>query len=437
MEELDLLISRFGDPTVENRGGTLHIGGCSAVELAKVFGTPLYVYDEARIRSNYRRILTAFRSHYANFSLYYAVKANNNTAILRILESEGSGADVSGPAEIYLAKKAGFPPERILYSGNYHSDEELMLAVRGKMKLNLDSMAQLERIMELGLRPKSISFRINPGLGGSGHEGLVFAGPDVKFGIPEAEAVSAYKAARDYGIKKFGVHMMTGSNILDAGYFASVTGRLMDIVGKIVSGAGAEISFIDIGGGLGIPYRPDDKPLDLDAVARKVTEIFTKKSEALGLGNVSLMMEPGRFIVGDAGFLLARVNSVKRAGKTFIGTDAGMNTLLRPALYDAYHPVLLANRLGAKCEETATVVGQICENTDRIAKDRLLPIMGRGDLVALFNAGAYGFAMSSQYNTRPRAAEVLVNQGKAELIRERETERDIDRRVVIPARLSR
>jgi diaminopimelate decarboxylase len=437
MEEKSLVFSRYSDKTLEDRKGVLHIGGCSGAGLAEKYGTPLYVYDETRIRSNYRRILASFRKYYEKFSLYYAVKANNNTAILRILETEGAGADVSGPAEIYLAKKAGFTGERILYSGNYHTDDELAYAVKERLKLNLDGIAQLERMMELGLKPDFISFRINPGIGGSGHEGLVFAGPDVKFGIPEAEAVRAYETASDYGIRKFGVHMMTGSNILEPGYFGAVTSKLMEIVGKIVSGTDAEISFIDIGGGLGIPYRPDDKTLDLDSVARKVTGIFTEQVKTLDLGSPALMMEPGRYIVGDAGILLARVHSVKRGGKTFIGTDAGMNTLLRPALYDAYHPVLVANRLDAKSEEKATVVGQICENTDHLAKDRLLPKIARGDLLAMVNAGAYGFAMSSQYNTRPRSAEVLVKDGADELIRKRETFEDIDRGVMIPPRLSR
>jgi diaminopimelate decarboxylase len=438
MDELDIIFSRFANYNpLENRGGVLFIGGCSAPELAEKYGTPLYVYDENRIRSNYRHILSSFRKYYENFSLYYAVKANNNTAILRILETEGAGADVSGPAEIHLAKKAGFSSDRILYSGNYHTDDELVSATKEKLKLNLDSTAQLERMMELRLKPDFISFRINPGIGGSGHEGLVFAGPDVKFGIPEAEAVKAYKTASEYGIRKFGVHMMTGSNILDPAYFEAVTSKLMEIVGKIAIATNAEISFIDIGGGLGIPYRPEDKSLDLDLVARKVTGIFIEKTKALGLGNPTLMMEPGRYIVGDAGFLLAKVHSIKSSGKTFIGTDAGMNTLLRPALYNAYHPLLLANRLDATCEEKATVVGQICENTDHLAKDRLLPKIVRGDLLAVTNTGAYGFAMSSQYNTRPRAAEVLVKGGNHELIRKRENFEDIDRNVIVPSRLSR
>jgi diaminopimelate decarboxylase len=438
MDELGSILSRLGKhPPLENRGGILHVGGCSAVTLAEKYGTPLYVYDENRIRYNYRHILASFRKYYENFSLYYAIKANNNTAILRILESEGAGADVSCPAEIHLAKKAGFTADRILYSGNNHADAELALAAREKLKLNLDSTAQLDRILDLGLKPDFLSFRINPGIGGSGHEGLVFAGSDVKFGIPEKEAIKAYKMASEYGIHKFGVHMMAGSNILDPAYFEAVTSKLMDIVGRITGATGADISFIDIGGGLGIPYRPEDKPLDPDAVAKSVTGIFIEKCRSIGLKSPLLMMEPGRYIVGDAGILLARVHSIKKGGRTFIGTDAGMNTLLRPALYNAYHPVLLANRLDLAAEEKATVVGQICENTDHLARDRLLPKISPGDLLAVLNSGAYGFAMSSQYNTRPRAAEVLAKDGAADLIRRREGFDDIDRNVEIPPRLSR
>ncbi|MFN7990975.1 MAG: diaminopimelate decarboxylase [Candidatus Micrarchaeia archaeon] len=427
--------SQEGRPPVENRGGMLFFGGVSASELLEKYGSPLYVYDERRIRDNYSRILNAFRRHEPDFGLHYAIKANNNLAIMRILEREGSSVDASSPAEIYLARKAGFGDDRILYSGNYHTDDELRLACESGIRLNLDSTEQMERIIAMDLRPKTVSFRINPLIGSGGHERLIFAGPEVKFGIREQEAGQAYLLARKHGVEGFGIHMMTGSNILDHGYFGLITDRLMGIAKGISEKAGVAFSFIDIGGGLGVPYRPEDQLLDIDAAAEAVSAAFRKGCAASGLRDAKLLMEPGRYIVCDSGVLLARVHSIKRSDKLFVGTDAGMNTLLRPALYGAYHPVLVANRLDETDAEEATIVGQICENTDHLAKDRMLPKVARGDIIALMNAGAYGFAMSSQYNTRPRAAEVLVSGGRHELIRRRESLGDIDRDMVVPQRL--
>ncbi len=421
---------------IENRNGVLHIGGSSAVELAETHGTPLYVYNEDRIRANYRRVVEAFKRHYEKFSLFYAVKANNSLAVLRILQQEGAGADVSGPTESYLAVRAGFDPQRMLYSGNYHTNDELVQGIRAGIKINLDGISQMRRIIELGLRPEFISFRINPGIGKGGHEDQVYAGPNVKFGIKESEALEAYRMAKEYGIRRFGVHMMTGSNILDENYFETITGILMDIVGRIAKGLSIKFDFVDIGGGLGVPYKPEDNPLNVELVAKKVVERFKQKVAEQGLPkDIVLMMEPGRYLVCDAGVLLARVHSIKEADKIFIGTDAGMNTLLRPAIYGAYHPILLAGDLEAEYRKEVTIVGQICENTDHLARDRLMPVITEGDLLAVLNVGAYGFAMSSQYNTRPRAAEVLVASGQHELIRERETFEDIERRMVVPERL--
>ena len=437
-DESRIVFSRYkdGNAPIENRNGVLYISDSSAVELAERYGTPLYVYNEDRIRANYRRVVEAFKRHYENFSLFYAVKANNNLAVLRILQQEGAGADVSGPAEIYLAKKVGFDSQQMLYSGNYHTDDELVQGVEAGIKINLDGISQMRRIIALGLRPEFISFRINPGMGAGGHEAQVYAGPNVKFGIREAEALEAYRMARDYGIRKFGVHMMTGSNILDENYFEAITGMLMDIVGRIAKGLSIKFDFVDIGGGFGVPYKPEDKSIDIELVAKKVVERFRQKLAEHGLdGNIVLMMEPGRYLVCDAGVLLARVHSIKEADKIFIGTDAGMNTLLRPAIYGAYHPILLAVDLNAAYRKEVTIVGQICENTDHLARDRLMPQISEGDLLAVLNAGAYGFTMSSQYNTRPRAAEVLVSSGQHELIRERETVEDIEKHMIVPARL--
>ncbi|MBI3588080.1 diaminopimelate decarboxylase [Candidatus Micrarchaeota archaeon] len=422
---------------LENRGGTLFIDGCSSMEIAGKFGTPVYVMSESRMRENYRRLKDAFARHYSNFRAYYAVKANNNLSVLSVLRSEGAGADCSAPSEIALALKAGFSRKDLLYTGNYNSLEELKFAGENGVTVNLDDAPLLEKLAKVA-KPSDIAgicFRFNPGLGRGGMEKLVFAGPEVKFGISEDRILGAYARAKELGYCNFGIHMMTGSNVLDAGYFPQVAEMLFRTAAKISREVGIEFGFINIGGGFGVPYRPGEVELDVGRVGREVTEKFKEHIGDGASARPQLLVEPGRYFVCDAGVLLARVHHVKNSGKRFIGTDAGMNTLLRPAMYGAYHVVLVANNLNAPVEGTASVVGQICENTDHIARDRPLPAVHDGDLIAVLNAGAYGFGMSSQYNSRPRCAEVMVNGGQADLIRERENVGDLIGRQSVPDRL--
>lgn len=417
-------------PPLENRNGILFIDGCNTLELARQYDTPLYVYSENRIRENYRRAFNAFKRYYKNFRLFYSIKANNNLAILNILKQEGAGFDASSPAEIQLALKTGINPNEILYSGVYHRNDELEFALKKKVLINLDGVSEIKRLIKIGA-PNFISFRINPGISGGSIKGLEFAGPDAKFGIEEEKALEAYKIAKEAGIERFGIHMMTGSCVLDHNYFAAVASKLLDIAGKIRKRLGIIFDIIDIGGGLGVPYREGEKELDIEKAAKLVTDVFKKKIKENDLGDPMLIIEPGRYIVCDSGILLTKVHSIKDARKRFIGVDAGMNTLLRPMLYHAYHKILVANKLNEKEEEKVNVVGPICENTDQIARDRPLPHIEEGDLLAILNAGAYGFCMSSQYNSRPKAAEVMVNNGKARLIRRREGFEDIVRNMLI------
>ncbi len=413
-----------------NKQGILHIDGVSTLDIAKKFGTPLYVYSEDRIIANYQRLLHAFQKKRKNFRLFYAIKANNNLNILRMLQKEGAGADASGPSEIELALKAGFSPSKILYTGNYPSDEELKFAFQRKVLINLDDSSLLPRLLKIGT-PEFLSFRINPGIGSGQFQGLIFAGPDAKFGVPEEKIMHAYKMAKEAGIKRFGIHMMTGSCIMEPSYFELIAKKMIEIVETLVKELQVHFEFIDLGGSLGIPYRERQDSLDIEDVAEKVVSAFRSKEKELGLEKTDLVMEPGRYIVGDAGILLCRVDAIKEAEKKFIGTDAGMNTLLRPALYGAYHRIIIANDVERKGSEVVDVTGKICENTDRLAKDRALPPIKEGDILAVLDAGAYGFAMGSQYNSRPMCAEVLVSKGKAHLIRKRETTKDLGRNVVV------
>jgi diaminopimelate decarboxylase len=419
---------------LERRQGRLFIGGCDTVELGKRYGTPLYVYSEDRIRSNYRRLVGAYKRYYSKFKVYYAVKANNNPAIVSILRSGGAGADASCPAEIMIARACGMKDDDILYSGVYNTDEELRFAVERKTMLNIEDPSQLERLAKIGV-PEFLCFRINPGIGKGGKEGLVFAGPDAKFGIIERDVKAVYRRAQELGVKRFGIHMMTGSNVLDVNYFPETVAKLMDIAGPISKELGIKFEFVDIGGSLGVPYTPEQEELDLDLVARSVTDVFKEKLRKYDMGEPWLIHEPGRYLVCDAGILLSKVASMKDGYKRFIGLDAGMNTLLRPAMYGSYHHILLADR-DSKDMEKVNVVGPVCENTDQFAKDRMLPKdIAIGDTIALLDAGAYGYGMSSQYNTRPQPAEVLVAGGRSDLIRRRQTEADLLRDVVYVDRL--
>lgn len=416
----------------ENRDGTLYFGGISTVKLAEQFGTPLFVYDQERIESNIDRLRKAFASLYEEFLILYAIKANNNPRILDVIAENVDGADASRDTEIELADKSEFP--MISYSGNYASDSSLRSALKHANIINLDSIESLQRLLkykkEYG-KPDRLTFRINPGFGQGSFANNVFAGHEAKFGIRHEDAVEAYKKAKKAGVKHFGMYMMTGSCVLDPSYFEAVTEKLLEVAGEIRKKVGIQLEWINIGGGFGIPYHRGEKPLDIEKTAEKVIEMVRAKTKKYDLGHPTLMVEPGRYIVGDAGILLTSVQEVKnKSYQPYVGTDAGMNTLLRAVLYEkAHHEVVMANRMNDRPGKKRTLVGGICENTDKIAKNRKMPTPKKGDIFAYLCTGAYGFAMSNEFNTEPKAAEILVHNGKATLIRKRETLEDIMRNV--------
>lgn len=419
---------------LKNRNGKLYIENVAANTLVKKFGTPLYVYSETRIRANTKRVQQALAKHIPHSQLFYAVKANNNLSVLSILKSEGVGMDAAGKFEIQLAKKIGVNPKNILYSGVFHSDEDLKFGLKSGVMVNVDSLSAAKRLLKLG-KPPLFSMRVNPGIAGGKIKGLVFAGSDAKFGESVENAVKGYRLAKQRGVARFGLHMMTGSCVLDEKYFREATLKLLEFAGKIHQKVGIEFEFIDIGGGLGIPYQLKEKVLDIDKAIKLTAKVFSEGVEKYQLGNPKLMLEPGRYLVGDAGVVLTQVHTIKEAKKTFFGVDAGMQTLLRPAMYDAYHEILLASNLNARANKKVNIVGPICENTDQLAKDRLMPKLQEGDVLAILDAGAYGFGMASNYNTRERPAEVLVSRNKADLIRKREGVTEIIGQQKIPKRL--
>jgi len=412
--------------------GHLTIGGIDAVELVRRYGSPLYVTDESRIRRNYRRFAAAF----PDADIYYAAKANGHIAVLRTLAQEGAGADVFSDGELYAALLAGIRPERILFNGNAKTDAELAMACETGVRVSIDSpdeLRALARIASDAWKEVDIALRVNPNVSPATHPKIATGLAQSKFGIPSSQVRAGYAEALSLeGVRPVGIHCHIGSQILELSPFAEMMTRIMDLVEGLRNELKLELDFVDVGSGLGIPYSgAAPTPTDLASV---ILPIFTERAQTLGI-RPKLVLEPGRYIVGDAAVLLCTVTTVKQAYKTFVGVDAGFNLLLRPALYDAYHEVMVADKLNKTPDTEYTVVGPICETGDILARDRRLPHVEKGDLIAVLDTGAYGFAMSSQYNGRARALEVLVNEGRAEIIRRRETYDDLTSGQRIPPRL--
>jgi len=405
---------------LEIRNSQLFIDGVSTKDLAEKYDTPLYVISEQRIRDNYKRLHEALTQNYSKIRIYYAMKANSNLAILKVLESEGANIDAVSPGEVFMALTSGFTPDRILFTGTSVRNDELKFLSASGVTINLDSQSQLQRLLKIAL-PRLVSFRVNPEIGAGHHDHCITAGKETKFGIWEADVIKAYQAAKDAGVQHFGIHMHIGSGILNPDPFLAALEKFLSIAKKVHEQVGINFEFVDIGGGIGVPYKPEEKELDLKVYAEKILSLFKAKVAQYGLGEPYFCVEPGRFLVCDSTILLTTVNTIKSTPyKKFVGVDAGFNTLIRPAMYGSYHHVVVANKMTAENEEKVDIAGPICESGDLLAKDRLLPRIEEGDLLAVLNAGAYGFSMSSQYNARPRAAEVMVKNGKHKLVRKRE-----------------
>ncbi len=415
---------RLREP-LENRKGNLFFDGVSVKELADKYDTPLYVVSEKRIIDNYNRLYDALVRNYKDTRIYYACKANTNLAVLKILQQAGAYLDTVSPGEVFMGLSSGYTPDRILFTGTSVRDDELKFLTDTNVTINVDSLSELERLLKIKV-PPIVSFRVNPEIGAGHHNHCITAGPETKFGIWEEEAIQAYAIAKRARVERFGIHMHIGSGILDPEPYAQAVEKLLSIAKRVHDEVDIEFEFIDIGGGLGVPYKPEDQDLDLTEFSNKIVSPFKSKVKAYGLGKPFLCVEPGRYLVCDASILLTNVNTVKQTPyHKFVGVDAGFNTLVRPTMYGSYHPILVANKLDLAEKETYDVVGPICESGDALARERALPKVEEGDLLAVLNAGAYGFSMSSQYNSRPRAAEVLLRQGKSVVIREREQLHDL------------
>ncbi|MFN3384221.1 MAG: diaminopimelate decarboxylase [Archaeoglobaceae archaeon] len=412
---------------LSRRNQVLFIEDVSTVYLAEKFGTPLYVTSKKKLEEN----IEAYKKAFSGCKLLYAVKANNNLAIMKIIAKHGFGADVFSAGELYLALLSGFKSEDILFNGNSKSDEEIRIGIDAKVKFSVDSLDELSTINKIAKEKGEsveIAFRVNPDIDPKTHPKIATGLRESKFGIQVEDAKKAYEIASSMdNVEAKGIHFHIGSQILDTSPFVEALRK----VGKLaveLEDLGISLDFIDMGGGLGIDYEEKGAPSPFD-LANAVLPVFEEIRRGLK-SKVSLWLEPGRSIVGNTTILLTRVNAVKKGFKNFVAVDAGFNTLIRPAMYGSYHRVLVANKEGE--EEIYTIVGPICESGDILARDRRLPRVEKGDLIAILDAGAYGFSMSSQYNGRPRCAEVLVEGEKVAIIRERETFGDLVSRQKIP-----
>src|SRR5271156_6371535 len=399
------------------RDGILHAEQVNLIALAEAVGTPFYCYATATLERHYRVFAQAFAD--VDALVCYAMKANSNQAVIATLAKLGAGADVVSEGELLRARAAGIPPHKIMFSGVGKTARELALAVEQRILcVNVESEAELELLGEIAAqkgRAADISIRVNPDIDPKTHAKIATGKAENKFGIPISRARDVYaRAAKLKGVRVIGVDMHIGSQIIELDPFGEAFSLLADFVGAL-RGDGHVISYIDLGGGLGIPYREDNEPPPDPAA---YAAIVTRATAGLGC---KLIFEPGRLIVGNAGILVTRVIYVKRGeAKTFVIVDAGMNDLIRPTLYDAHHEVRAVRLPAAGARRiVADVVGPVCESGDFLALDRSLAEPQAGDLLAVMTAGAYGAVQSDTYNSRPLVPEVLVKAGEFAVVRPR------------------
>ena len=385
--------------------------------------TPFYLYDECAIRANARALRQSF-AWADGFQEYFAVKALPNPFILKILHAEGLGADCSSLPELLLAEQAGIGGAEIMFSSNDTPASEFQLARRLGAIINLDDLSHLAYLEQHAGLPELLCFRYNPGRLRTGNS-IIGCPEEAKFGMTGAQLFEAYAQAHARGVRRFGLHTMVASNELDPQYFVETAAMLFDLVGEIVETLGITCEFVNIGGGIGIPYRPEQQPVDLAAVSAGIAQAYRAKIVERGRAPLKLFLECGRVITGPYGYLISRVRHIKRTYKQFVGMDASMADLMRPGMYGAYHHITVLGKERLAAESCYDVTGSLCENNDKFAIDRPLPPIEVGDLLAFHDAGAHGHAMGFNYNGKLRPAELLLREsGDIALIRRAETVED-------------
>ena len=412
----------FADAGLARRGDTLYLDAVSLTDIAKEAGTPAYVYNAEAIRNRYRTLHRALGS--LPHQICFAVKANSNLAVLGILRERGAGADIVSWGEMARALAAGFTPEQIVFSGVGKTADELRAAIRaGVGHLNVESREELElagSIAEAEAAHVRVGIRVNPDVTTDTHPYISTGKSGIKFGVPTDQVVSAAEYVLGHPrLELTTLAMHLGSQLVDAEPFRQGINHLIDLVGRVRRAGITTLRVLDIGGGLGIRYS-DERPLDLADFAKAVVPLLAPTG-------LKVYLEPGRFLVGSAGVLLTRVLYRKHSGgKEFVVVDAGMNDLVRPSHYQAYHEIVELVERG-RPSIRADVVGPVCETGDFLALDRPLPGLEAGDALAVLGAGAYGFVMASNYNSRPRPPEVIVDGAKWWVARPRESVEDLFR----------
>jgi diaminopimelate decarboxylase len=415
--------------TYQYRGKDLYVEDVSVQSLADRLGTPLYIYSGSKIRSQFQKFDQAFNGW--PHMVCYAMKANSNLSILRLLSNLGAGMDIVSIGELFRAHKAGVPPHRVVFSGVGKTEEEIAAALKaGILMFNVESSEELEainRVAERVRKPAPISIRVNPNVAVDTHHHITTGKAENKFGVPYEQAEALYQRAyRLPWLKIVGIQSHIGSQITDVKPYRETLEKLLKLIERLED-MGIYLHIIDIGGGLGVTYK-DEKPPHPSELGKAILPLLKGR-------NLRLLFEPGRFMVAESGCLVTKVLYRKETGhKNFVIVDAAMNDLARPALYDAFHPIHPVKKSAAS-SFTADIVGPVCESGDYLAKGRSITRPEAGDYLAVLGAGAYGFSMSSQYNTRPRAAEVLVIGKQWWMVRQRENLNDLIRGEKIPTSL--
>ena len=393
-------------------------------EMIKKYPTPFHLYDEKGIRENARKLYQAF-SWNKGFKEFFAVKATPNPTILRILKEEGCGTDCSSLTELMMSDKLGFTGDEIMFSSNDTPAEEFVLAKKLGATINLDDFTHIDFLEKTAGIPEKICCRYNPGGTFSISTTIMDNPGDAKYGMTKDQIVEAYRILKGKGVKRFGMHAFLASNTVTNDYYPVLARTLFEVAVEIKEKTGVKLDFINLSGGVGVPYTPDKEPNDILAIGEGVRKVYEEILVPAGMGDVALYTELGRFMLAPYGHLITTAIHEKHTHKEYIGVDACAVNLMRPAMYGAYHHITVLGKENEPCDHKYDVTGSLCENNDKFAIDRMLPKIDMGDVLVIHDTGAHGFAMGYNYNGKLKSAEVLLcEDGSTKLIRRAETPDD-------------
>ena len=393
-------------------------------EIVKTYPTPFHIYDEKGIRENARRLKKAF-SWNKGFKEYFAVKATPNPYLMQILREEGCGVDCSSLTELMLSDTVGFSGKEIMFSSNVTPEADFILARKLNAIINFDDLTHIEFFKKLAPFAETMCCRYNPGGDFTLNNAIMDTPKDAKYGMTKDQMKQAFKKMKEYGVKNFGIHAFLASNTTDNGYYPKLARILFNLAVELKKECDVHIAFINLSGGVGIAYRPDQKSNDIDVIGQGVKEAYEEILVPEGMDDVAIFTELGRFMLAPYGHLIAKVIHEKHIWKEYIGLDACAANLMRPAMYKAYHHITVLGKENAPKDHIYDVTGGLCENNDKFAIDRELPKIDIGDYVVIHDAGAHGFSMGYNYNGKLRSAELLLKEdGSVKLIRRAETPAD-------------